>query len=209
MASGYTPAPRLPAELLAHARLLPDRDAILPLLPTGGVIAEIGVALGDFSQKLLEICTPSHFIAVDLFDAHTHPLFWDRDPIELFGGLTHAAFYRRRFAQPIAAGRMRVMEGDSAGQLELLEDASVDIFYVDADHSLAGVTRDLEVIRRKIRTAGVIVMNDYIMRDLGGEYGVIHATNAFMIAERWEMVYFALEPNMFCDVALRKLNTAG
>jgi hypothetical protein len=47
-------------------------------------------------------------------------------------------------------------------------------------------------------------MNDYIMRDLGGEYGVIHATNEFMIAENWEMIYFALEQNMFCDVVLRK-----
>jgi hypothetical protein len=94
--------------------------------------------------------------------------------------------------------------GDSAEQIATLDDQSVDIFYVDADHSYAGATRDLAAIKPKIRADGLIIMNDYIMRDLGGEYGVIHATNEFMIAENWEMIYFALEQNMFCDVVLRK-----
>jgi hypothetical protein len=96
--SEYHPAARLPNELLENARLLSDRYALLPLLPKGKVIAEIGVAMGDFSQNLIDICQPSRFIAIDLFDIHTHPTFWGRKPAELLDNLTHVDFYRRRFA---------------------------------------------------------------------------------------------------------------
>ncbi|HXA24056.1 MAG TPA: hypothetical protein VNW90_17355 [Acetobacteraceae bacterium] len=33
-------------------------------------------------------------------------------------------------------------------------------------------------------------------------YGVIQPTNEFMIAEDWEMIYFAWQPYVYCDVAL-------
>ena len=56
-----------------------------------------------------------------------------------------------------------------------------------------------------MRPDGTLILNDYVMHDATGPYGVVRAANEFMVAEGWEMVYFALEPNMYCDVALRKL----
>lgn len=205
------PVARLPEHLLANARLLPDRDAILPLVPKHKVIAEVGVALGDFSDAFIRICQPTHFIAIDLFDVHTMAELWGRPTKELFSGGTHGAFYRKRFAELIGLGKMTVLEGDSAASLATLDDASLDVVYVDADHQYNSVKRELAIIRRKIKDDGWIILNDYIMNEAGfsnAAYGVIQATNEFMIAENWEMIYFAFQSYMYCDVVLRKASDA-
>jgi hypothetical protein len=202
-----TPVPDLPPDLVEGAMLLPDRSAILPLLPRGGMVVEVGVAIGTFSRQVLDACRPAQFVAVDMFRLHELPEFWGKPPAEYFGGRTHREWYEAQFGAEIAAGRMRVLEGDSAAQLETLPDASVDIFYIDADHTLPAVRRDLEVAERKIRPDGWMVINDYILVDqLGAQepYGVIYATHEFMRAQGWAMHYLALQTSMFCDVVLRR-----
>lgn len=204
----FDECPKLPGALLARGRLLPDRDAILPLLPKSRTIVEVGVALGGFSRKLIDIAEPARFIAIDSFRIHEYPMLWGRPTAEIFGGQSHGDHYRTEFADVIASGRMQVLESDSAPALDRLADHSVDIVYVDADHTYDAVSRELSIIRHKIRDDGWIIMNDYTMADLVGQmepYGVIHATNAFMLAEGWEMTFFAMHNFMYCDVVLRKL----
>jgi len=209
---GLTPAQTLPADLLANARLLPDRLAILPLIPKRSVIAEVGVALGDFSQRLLRVCDPELLIAIDLFDLHAKPGLWGRSTAELFGRGSHADHYRRRFVEPVREGRLRVLQGDSATVLDALEDASLDVAYLDADHGYEAIQRDLQAVQPKVRQAGWIIINDYIMNDAEGSnapYGVVQATNQFMIANNWEMIYFAFHVYMYCDVVLRRVGGAA
>lgn len=199
------PAAPLPPHLLANARVLPDRLSVLPLLPKGGVVVEVGVALGDFSEHLIRECDARRFIAIDTFQLHDQPLFWGQPRSHWFGELTHGEFYRKRFEGLIRANKVSVIERDSAAALHALADRSVDILYLDADHRYEWVARELSIIKRKMKPGGTLIMNDYIMADAGGPYGVVQATNEFMIAENWEMIYFALEPNMYCDAVLRKL----
>ncbi|AQT04323.1 hypothetical protein [Acetobacter persici] len=70
------PAAQLPPFLLRNARLLPNRDDILPLLSRHAVIAEVGVMTGDFSKKILDICKPRLFYALDIFNVHELPEVW-------------------------------------------------------------------------------------------------------------------------------------
>lgn len=209
---GFQDGGILPDRLLMNARILPNRDAILPLLPKCKIIAEIGVALGNFSQQIMDVCQPGRFIAIDRFDLHTIPELWGRPTVELFSGTTHREFYHRRFADAVVAEKMMLLQGDSAAMIAELEDESVDIFYVDADHSYEAVKRDLSAISRKIRPDGTIILNDYIMTDIvagNAPYGVVPATNEFMISQNWEMRYFALHAQMYCDVALCKVGRQG
>ncbi len=199
------PAPKLPGHLLAGARVLPDRISALSLLPKGGLVVEVGVALGDFSEHLIGACEADHFVAIDTFRLHELPLFWGQPRSHWFGALTHGAFYRRRFDAMIRAGRVSVVEQDSAAALAGLADASVDILYLDADHSYESVARELAVVARKMKPDGTLILNDYVMHDATGPYGVVRAANEFMVREGWEMAYLALQPNMYCDVALRKV----
>ncbi len=196
---------------LRHARVVPNRLAALTLWPRDAVIAEVGVALGEFSKAVLAVCRPRRFLAIDRFDLHQLPALWGIPTSEHFNGLTHGEFYRSRFAAEIASGQVEVIEGDSASVISAMPDCSVDVFYVDADHTYDGVRRDLDAILPKVKPDGWIVMNDYIPAEIGfsnATYGVIQATNEFMITHGWEMVYFALAYVMYCDVGLRKASSA-
>ena len=201
------PAPPLPAELVSRATLLADRNAILPLLPRGGIVVEVGVAMGDFSRMILDVCRPTCFVAIDYFCLHELPVFWGKPPRAYFGDATHAEWYRARFADELAAGRMSMLQGESAEQIATLPDAGVDVFYVDGDHRYPGIRRDLDALARKIRPDGWLVLNDYIMvEELGAAEpcGVIYAAHEFMLQHGWAMQYLALQTSMFCDVVLRR-----
>jgi hypothetical protein len=199
--------PKIPGELLGAARVLPDRLAALPLWPKDAVIAEVGVALGGFSDEILRNCRPRKFLAIDRFDLHELPALWGEPTEKLFGGRTHEEFYRKRFATEIAAGVVEIVQGDSAPSITALADDSVDVFYVDADHLYGGVRSDLQALLPKVRRDGLVVMNDYIPADTFSNVplGVIQATNEFMVEHGWEMAYFAFAPVMYCDVGLRRV----
>lgn len=73
------------------AVLYADRTRALDALPRGGVVAEIGVALGDFSEAMLTHLAPCRFDAFDLFKLHEGQSFWGRSSADLFGALSHRA----------------------------------------------------------------------------------------------------------------------
>ena len=104
---------------------------------------------------------------------------------------------------------MAVLAGDSPAQVSRLEDQSVDVFYVDGDHTYEGVWRDLDAIRPKIKPSGLLIMNDYTCGDGGHAYGVVKATNEFMVEYDYEMTMFCLEPLMYCDVVLQQAGRAS
>ena len=197
---------RLPPELLRNCRVLPSRYSLPEHIPQGRVITEIGVAVGGFSQFLIDCCKPTRFIAIDRFNLHELEHFWGKRPREWFGTKTHLEFYTDKFEQIIKAGGMSVLAGDSPAQIARLDDGSVDVFYVDGDHTYDGVWRDLDALRPKIKPSGMIIMNDYTSGDGERAYGVVKATNEFMVKYGYEMTMLCLEPLMYCDVVLQ---TAG
>jgi hypothetical protein len=197
---------RLPSHLVAGATVLPSRYDFLPLLPKNGVFVEVGVATGDFSETIIAACEPSVFMAIDEFKLHELGELFGKPTADIFGSETHGSAYRKRFANQIAVRRMLVLEGDSSACLERLDDAVADVIYIDADHRYEYVKRDLEAAKRKVKPDGWIIVNDYTMIEslhARVPYGVVNATNEFMIKYNWGMQYFALEQRMFCDVVLR------
>jgi hypothetical protein len=50
-----------------NAKLLANRNALLKVLPKNGVVAEIGVDEGDFSEMILECCNPRNLHLVDFW----------------------------------------------------------------------------------------------------------------------------------------------
>ena len=200
-------AQELPNHLVSNARVLATRTHILPLLPKRLVVAEVGVGTGLFTRQILQLCDPRVFFAIDLFDLHTEKLLWGQPPTAQFGSLTHHDWYAEHFASEVARGVLQLHRGNSSEILQTFADHSLDMIYIDGDHSYEGVCRDLAPAVRKIRPDGTLILNDYVMVDVLGSktpYGVVYATNEFMIRENWAMQYFALQTNMYCDVVLRK-----
>lgn len=191
----------LQAKHIENCRLVVDRVALLDLLPKGGVIAEVGVLAGDFSEKILEVVRPGKFYLLDLFESD------DWAWTGRFTAEHHQEFVTARFESLVKAGDVEVRQGNSWELLDAFPDEHFDWIYIDADHSYESVKKDLAAARLKVKPGGLIVMNDYVIADAqrGDPYGVMHATNEFCMEEGWELVYMALQEHSFNDVVLKQL----
>ncbi len=180
-------SPMLTDRHLTRCRVLPDRGAMLQRMPTGGVAVEVGVQTGPFSRRILDICRPSRLHLIDV-DLQSHSI-------------------AAKFEREIEAGVVALHEDDSAATLARLPDGECDFIYLDADHSYDGVKRDIEAARAKVKPDGFLLFNDYTYWSPCEclPYGVVQAVNELCIADDWEMVFFALEEFMYCDVALQRL----
>lgn len=198
--------PALTQHEVAGAALFADREAALEMIPPGGRIAEIGVALGDYSKVMLDKLRPSRFDAFDLFRLHEVEKFWGKSSFEWFSGRTHKEYYAQQFRTAIEAGVMQIHEGDSSRLLAGMPDASYDMIYIDGDHSYEGVLRDAQVAARKLAPGGFLVFNDYVMTDhvTGAPYGVVPVVNELCANHGFAVAYFALQRDLFCDIALHR-----
>ena len=179
----------LRADLQASTVLLADRKALLARMPKGGVAAEVGVLVGDYSSEILRAATP----------AKLHLLDW-----WLIEKNMHAV--RRRFADEIQASRVQLHQGESPTMLAKFPDNYFDWVYVDAAHDYYGVRSDLAALRPKMKRGGYVAGHDYIRWDvtLGGvaRYGVIEAVNEFANATNSRLAYLTNEPDRYISYAL-------
>lgn len=197
--------PALETKHLDNPRLFAHRnDLISSLRPgAGGVIAEIGVAHGDFSEYLLDELRPQEFVAFDLFNMEEW-LPTRQWSIERLNNMTHLEFYRQRFNS--RGAQVKVEVGMSYLRLAAYKDRYFDLIYIDGDHSYDGVKKDLEMANAKLSDNGIMVLNDYKMFDhyYYVPYGVAQAVNEFIVGNNWKVCGFALHREMYCDIAIRR-----
>ena len=79
-----------------------------------------------------------------------------------------------------------LIQGDSATQIPRVPQP-FDTVFLDADHSYEGVRRDLQVLRGRVKSGGVLMFHDYYhpLND-SGEYGVQRAVDESSEASGWE-----------------------
>ena len=203
--------PTLEAKHLDNPRLFANREDLISALRSaeGGVIAEVGVAHGVFSEYLLNELRPRKFVAFDIFNMHEWDTYCNVRTNILFNNMTHLDYYRRKFAD---RGSQVVIEvGKSNLTLAKYPDKSFDLIYVDADHSYEGVKQDVNVAKAKLADDGVIVFNDYVGFDFleGVRYGVIRAVNELIINDDWRVCGLSLQCAMYCDIAIHKQSGAS
>lgn len=196
--------PSLKPQHLINARLYADRYDMLinlkPRLPENPVICEVGVAVGGFSQFMMETLNPAEFHAIDLFGLHNQDLLFGQPTSEIFGSGTHAEYYRDKFPAAV------IVEGDSAPALNRYPAEKFDLIYIDGDHRYEGAKADMMAAFKAIKPDGIMIFNDYIMYDhiQKGDYGVVQVVNELVASSDWRIVGFGLEVQMFCDIALQR-----
>lgn len=197
----------LTSDRMRNAQLFASRNDMISSFShlVGGVIGEVGVALGGFSEVIISKLRPSHFYAFDTFEMHKWPEHWGKSSAEIFGDKTHRDFYAEHLNR-IGAADTTIMEGLSHEQLPICADGLFDMLYIDAAHTYDGVNTDARLACQKLKPSSTIIFNDYIMFDhlLGAEYGVVQAVNNLVAEGEWFVVGFALQKHMFCDIALRR-----
>lgn len=190
----------IPAECLREARVLACREDALARVPKGGIAAEVGVAIGGFSRKILDGIRPEKFYAVDLFSDEIEE-FWGAH----FGEKRHFGWYRDAFSKEIESGVLEMRRGISWEVLAEFPDDSFDYVYLDAGHDYASVKRDVEVLVRKVKNGGIIQFNDYTMYDYATKapYGIVPAVNRLVRDTGSEVLYYCLSVHGFDDIVIR------
>ncbi len=64
-AEAKLPHVELRLEHIQNMRVLVNRDALLDVLPKHSIVAELGVAQGDFSAKILSVTKPKELYLID------------------------------------------------------------------------------------------------------------------------------------------------
>jgi hypothetical protein len=193
-AEAAIPKPELGERHLRNLRVVPDRKAFLELMPHASVVAEIGVAEGEFSAQILSITGPRELHLVDSWAN-------DRRYLDLGQQVTD------KFAAPIAAGQVIIHHGLSTDVLPQLPAAYFDWVYLDTGHELELTNRELELCRRIVKPDGWIAGHDYVTGSWVEwyRYGVIEAVNAFCVQYDWELVYLTHETHRHLSFAIRPI----
>ena len=191
----------IPEKQLTNCRFLKDRYALLDIVKKNGICAEVGVLAGDFSKKILNKCTPKELVLIDRFNCD------DYKGQNRFTAKTNQIYIEAKFEEYVKNNTVKICKGESWKELSMFPDKHFDWIYIDAGHDYNSVKNDITVAGKKVKNDGMIIMNDYIMYDhlAKTEYGVVQATNEFMIENNFEMIYFAFHPQLFCDVVIQKI----
>ena len=162
---------------------------------------------GDFSEFLLRTIEPEILVTIDRYDAHTATFTWGKYTSDRFEGMTHRQFIERRFSS--RGKQVRCEEGASWECLSRYPNQTFDLIYVDAGHDYDSVKKDAELSKEKIKPLGILVFNDYIKYSHWDDryYGIIPVVNDLVVNQGFEILGFALQPDMYCDIAIRRRTT--
>jgi predicted O-methyltransferase YrrM len=184
-AERFPAPPQLDAERLGSARLLPDRLSLLGVLPRDALVCEVGTFRGEFAAAIAQVCRPARLHLVDI---------------------TFRYFREELLPAEYRGERLIRHEGPSAQILGEFPAGAFDWIYIDADHTAPAVLEDARLAARALRPDGILVFNDYIQWSHldASRYDVIEAVNRLCLEADFELLYLALHPQMYCDVAIRR-----
>lgn len=113
-------------------------NCLLERLPSGPIVgAEVGVLYGEMSAKLLE----RNDLTLYMVDSRTN----DRLPTVL-----------ARFPE-----RAKFLHMPSLEAAKQIPDGSLDFVFIDADHTLPGVSSDWDAWKPKVKPGGLLCGHDY------------------------------------------------
>ncbi len=179
---------------LFHLKSFPTRIDMLKQLPKNGIVAEIGVNEGDFSNEILTHCSPQKLFLIDIWGSKRY-----------HGGLFEKV--KSRFDQQIKNDQLEIVRELSFDGISLFPDEHFDWVYLDTDHSYDTTHRELELLRSKMKSGGIIAGHDYIIGNWNGgvRYGVIEAVREFCIKYNWELLYLTHELDIPPSFAIREI----
>ena len=139
--------------------ILPYYRDLAPKLPQEATVVEVGTAFGRsavyLAQQLDELGRRG--VAIWCIDWWKGADFTD----QIMRTLHKDASLRE-------VQLLHIVRCDSARGARLFEDGSVDVCFIDADHSYDGMVRDLHAWHPKIKSGGILAGHDYSREDWPG-----------------------------------------
>jgi hypothetical protein len=145
-------------------------SAVIKRLPQGARAAEVGVLLGMMSEYMLRQRKDIDLLMIDSWQTADKQPDAYRATGDVHANHTDARRVadHRQQAEKRARnfpGRAHIMAMSSSAAAEQVEDASLDLVFLDADHSYPGVCDDLAFWVPKVKPGGWIGGHDYQNRE--------------------------------------------
>lgn len=142
----YNGAPVSPFTGVPGWETFAEQEKLIELasqVPSNGTIVEIGAEFGMSASLFCKVAQPGVKIySVDLFP----------------GDLIHK--HQANLARAGLGGRSKQITGDSARIGNAWQLGPIDLLFIDGDHSLAGVQRDIAAWIGHVKPGGVVVFHD-------------------------------------------------
>lgn len=142
-------------------RMPTNRCEWLEILPEGSIGAELGVARGDFSKRMLQVVKPKRLYLVDAWRQQVSGTVMDcvrTDDI-----------HEKRYQQVLRKVKrfrgdtdVRILRMQTIAAASRVADGELDWLYIDADHSFDGVYGDLCAWYPKVTSGGIIAGHDFL-----------------------------------------------
>jgi len=152
------PYDQLPTGWFFEEDVAAYRWAYEQLVPEGGHTTEVGVYYGRSLVSVSDIIERKRInvAAVDNFG----PVFGEYDGMRLLRVMKHIEICRLH-------KQVAICVGDSLTVVRAVEDHSLDLVFIDADHHYEAVKADIEAWEPKIKPKGWIGGHDYSENDPG------------------------------------------
>jgi len=188
------PVVELEARHIAATKLLTNREHLLNVLPKGGIVAEIGVNQGEFSQSILTLNKPEKLHLIDVWDSARY----------------HSGLYdnvKAKFATQLRDGTVEINKGYSTEVLPTFPNNYFDWVYIDTAHDYRTTADELAILKTKMKKGGFICGHDYVNSCWRSavKYGVVEAVHEFCAKEDWEMAYLTCETHQHLSFCIRKI----
>jgi len=141
-------------------------DFLLNTIPENGVFVEIGAWLGRSSAYLCDQATNQNIVIVDTWLGSVE----ERQSTHILA--TQTDIYKM-FVDNMGARKYKAIRSTSKEASEQFQDNSVDVVFIDGDHSYAAVHEDITSWMPKVKPGGYIAGHDYHPH----WHGVVRAVN--------------------------------
>lgn len=160
-----------------------DRKDLLEFLPKNGVVAELGVLKGDFSQQIYNINKPKVLFLIDCWEEQAKEIYNENSNNKQN---TQESFYRNVRMKFANEGNVYIMREYLDECVNYFNNGLFDWVYLDANHSYEACYNDLIKWSTKIKLGGFLCGHDYKATH---DAGVIKAVGEFVEKHDWELTY--------------------
>jgi len=186
-------------EFVQQQPLLQRRLDFLSLMPKGGVVAEIGVYKGFFTNCILHLNQPDKLHLIDPWYLLDEKWDWpivkgNSSTVDALIGILD--YYRKEFVE----GKLILNVGWDEEVLSQFEDGYFDWVYLDTTHQYEHTLKELEILKSKVNVDGVIAGDDL------GYPTVEKAVKEFVKKEDYTIIY---EGAIDSQWAIQKANPSG
>ena len=174
-------------------KVILNRENLLKLLPKKGVVAEIGVDLGDFSERILWITKPKRLHLIDPWKSKRY-----------YEGLK---IVESKFKNEIDRGKVVINIGSSTELSGKFKDNYFDWIYIDSSHSYEMTLIELKKYSKKVKKEGIISGHDFMIGNWNAKikYGVINAVYEFCVIYNWKIIYLTMDYEESISFAIKRI----